>query len=126
MIQIHHVSGSHLTARDRQAIRAIAEKGWTHGKTARKAYALQRDETGFKILLRSCLSADDVLELCRKHGWYSYEIAEGGNPDASARLIAAAPDMLAALRRCLDEADLPSTTHAAVSAAIAKAKGKTA
>jgi hypothetical protein len=46
MTQVHHVSGSHLTAHDRQAIRAIAEKGWTHGKTARKAYALQRDETG--------------------------------------------------------------------------------
>jgi len=48
-----------------------------------------------------------------------------GNPDADARLIAAAPDLLAALHGVLRVADRATDEFDAARAAIAKATGET-
>jgi hypothetical protein len=79
----------------------------------------------------AAIIADDCPEQCA-NGWRYVAVINGestGEVDADAALIAAAPDLLAALRECVDlckghrENDAKRARYERVIAAIAKATG---
>lgn len=49
MARLHMLEGLHLTPAERRAIAAIITAGATQGRTARKAYTIQREGEAFRV-----------------------------------------------------------------------------
>lgn len=56
---VHLLDGVHLTATDKRHILALVDKGWQHGSTRRKSYAItERTDDTLRLTIESRVSDD--------------------------------------------------------------------